>query len=61
MVTAVKAGPLDAEFIDLEVNAAPLTVARLPRGRASRAGRIAAPIVIIAKLKAVLAAEIEGA
>jgi hypothetical protein len=60
VVTAVEAGPLDAEVIDLEMNAAPFAVARLARGRAFWAGRVAAPILIIAKLEPVFAAEVEG-
>jgi hypothetical protein len=61
VVRAVKAAPLDAKVIDFEMNAALLSVARLARWRALWAGRIAAPVAIIGKLEAMLAAKVEGA
>jgi hypothetical protein len=57
----MEAAPLDAEFIDFQVAAGFPAVARPALMTAFRAGRIAAPFVIIRQRKAVFAAEVESA
>ena len=61
MVAAVKATPLDAEFIDFQVAAPLLAVARVPQMATGGASRIPPPFTVIGQLEALTAAEFEGA